>query len=158
MTDAPRWHNTHRHQAYGLNCDEYVEVVEYTGNRCQLCSVPAQAMFHGKLHIDHDGRLGMWAIRGLLCNHCNSLMQEGYAPPQGGDAYLTDPWYRRLLARAGVPDQLAEPEPDAVVQVRGRRFHKVDDLWRPMQRGLVDSYPWARLHYRFGPRSIKIAA
>ena len=60
---------------YGLGSDEFQLLVEAQNNRCAICNQPETATRRGKtrtLCVDHNHKTG--AIRGLLCNRCNTAL------------------------------------------------------------------------------------
>lgn len=57
------------HVGYSLTCTEYDTLLTRAQGRCELCGeLPS------RLQIDHDHRLGTWAVRGLLCQACNNRL------------------------------------------------------------------------------------
>lgn len=101
------------HVKYLLTCDEFEDVRAIARDLCQICDKPAGEEPSGALRIDHDPLLGWWAVRGLLCNRCNSgLPYERLAGPRT-DAYLAGPWYARRLAEAGITLSGTEPKNSA---------------------------------------------
>ena len=60
--------NRRRHlkQAYNLSLEEYESIHELQDGRCAICKTDQ------KLYVDHCHDSG--AIRGLLCNKCNSAL------------------------------------------------------------------------------------
>lgn len=58
---------------YGLTVDQYTQWVEACGYTCEICGyeMPREAKGAGeRLHVDHDHETE--ALRGLLCNRCNT--------------------------------------------------------------------------------------
>ena len=53
-------------QKYGLAREEYADLREKQDGKCAICQEP------GRLGVDHNHEIGV--VRGLLCNHCNSLL------------------------------------------------------------------------------------
>ncbi len=51
---------------YGINLEQYAELLERQGNCCAICGKPE---FGQRLAIDHCHSTGI--VRGLLCIHCN---------------------------------------------------------------------------------------
>jgi hypothetical protein len=76
MTTMTAGHETCHHRMYGLACVHYEALLARAAGRCELCSIPASAVYRGKLVIDHEGRIGWHAIRGLLCQRCNAHMRR----------------------------------------------------------------------------------
>lgn len=93
-------HSTCHHVAYRLTCADYEALWVYAEGRCQICKITADQVPGGKLYIDHDGRYGYHAARGLLCSKCNSLMRyvdRGQKHDRRAIDYLHNAWFVRLL-------------------------------------------------------------
>lgn len=75
MTNPTPGHETCHHRIYFLSCDAYEALLARAAGRCEHCSIPAEAIYRGKLLIDHDSRIGWEAVRGLVCAKCNSHMR-----------------------------------------------------------------------------------
>ncbi|HWB36175.1 MAG TPA: endonuclease domain-containing protein [Rugosimonospora sp.] len=99
-------HEKCHHKKYRLTCAEIDGLRELAGGRCQICG-KLERYTSGLLRIDHDKKLGFWAVRGLLCTHCNMGLERGWLQGPEVDAYLANPWHKGLV---GVGD--IEPEPD----------------------------------------------
>lgn len=55
---------------YGISLEEFDSILEAQGNACAICHCTESG---GKnWHVDHDHNTG--AIRGLLCNSCNTAL------------------------------------------------------------------------------------
>jgi hypothetical protein len=82
------------HIGYSLSCAEYDDLLTLADGRCMICRVPT-----GPLFIDHDHRLGQWAVRGLVCNGCNQHLKcidARRREPAGAAArYLASAWHLR---------------------------------------------------------------
>lgn len=52
---------------YGLTMDEHDALLEKQGGVCAICREPPEGLW---LNVDHDHSSG--AVRGLLCNRCNT--------------------------------------------------------------------------------------
>lgn len=63
--------NNYLQKTYGITSDQYEQMFEQVGGKCEICSGPPDIKMHGitRLAIDHDHKTG--AVRGLLCNNCN---------------------------------------------------------------------------------------
>lgn len=81
------------HKVYDMSCDDYDQLVSDAGGRCQICQVAAHETNRGFLVIDHDAKVGQWAVRGLLCSDCNTAIPCGSAPSWASD-YLAAPWWK----------------------------------------------------------------
>jgi hypothetical protein len=65
---AERSRQTFRRKLYGLQIEEYEELLDRQRGRCAICREPAAGDL--ALAADHDHATG--AIRGLLCSRCNN--------------------------------------------------------------------------------------
>lgn len=54
---------------YGITADQYQQMLEEQGGVCAICKTPPT---NRKLVVDHCHQSGV--VRGLLCNHCNSML------------------------------------------------------------------------------------
>lgn len=54
---------------YGITADQYHQMLAEQGEVCAICKTPPA---NRKLVVDHCHQTG--AVRGLLCNHCNSML------------------------------------------------------------------------------------
>lgn len=59
-----------------MSCASFEKLLARSGGKCELCSLPAAQMRKGKLLIDHEHRIGLHAVRGLLCHDCNAHMRR----------------------------------------------------------------------------------
>lgn len=89
----PAHRNHDRHRRYGLTCDEYEELRRLANYACQVCGADEDRQPTGVLCIDHDATVGPWAVRGLLCNRCNSALDMPALAGASRDAYLSRPWF-----------------------------------------------------------------
>jgi hypothetical protein len=80
------------HRRYKLSCDDYDALVLHARGRCQICRRKGEETGHGYLVVDHDDKLGYSAVRGLLCNTCNSQLAYFNLPEESMRAYLDAPW------------------------------------------------------------------
>lgn len=148
-----------RHEAYFMTCAEYDELADFAEDRCQLCRVSPEELPQGMLFIDHDAGLGQWAVRGLLCNRCNSRIAWADPRDSGEDAYLESPWYRHLLDRAGI-DGLDIPEPPLGTWITAgtMTYHRTIDGWQSHRNRKYPPKPvtWRILCHARGPHRIKI--
>ncbi|MFF7022992.1 endonuclease domain-containing protein [Streptomyces klenkii] len=93
-------HATCQHGAYRLTCQDYDDLWEHAGGKCEICRTSAAETPHGKLFIDHAQEYGFFAVRGLLCSKCNTLMRyvdRGEKSDPRARAYLANAWFVRLL-------------------------------------------------------------
>lgn len=146
------------HATYVLTCDEYEELLDFTGNRCQVCDVAPEETVKGVLSIDHDGMLGQWAVRGLLCQPCNARIEWPHLRSEAADRYLARPWYRLLLDRAGVAGtSIPEPPLGSWVTAGGWIHYRTERGWHTTWAYKWPKPPidWRTLCYRRGPHHIQ---
>lgn len=152
------------HRPYRLDCDEFDRLYADSEGRCRICRVTAQEQdYDGPLHIDHDPWIGKWAVRGLLCQRCNTGLAHGRRIEYSDDIqrYLDDPWWKRDCISRGLPtEEPSEPPHDAWVLANGYSYRwKADEnggSWqgRPMNRDAFRS--WHALWRDYGPRRIRV--
>jgi hypothetical protein len=65
-----------QHRIYRLSCRDFDDMYEYAAGCCQICKTPEAETVRGRLVIDHDPNYDRIAVRGLLCDRCNSLMSR----------------------------------------------------------------------------------
>lgn len=86
-------HSCMTHRVYHLTCEQYDELREAAGGRCQRCGQ------EGRLVIDHDHAGGMAAVRGLVCPACNARLRRvdamAVARDDLDDKYLESAWHTR---------------------------------------------------------------
>jgi hypothetical protein len=82
-----------------MTCAEFEELRERAGGRCELCGVLERFTPQGVLFIDHDNPVGRHAVRGLLCNRCNSGFENPRVAGPERDAYLAGQWYLSSAVR-----------------------------------------------------------
>ncbi|HET6634947.1 MAG TPA: endonuclease domain-containing protein [Streptomyces sp.] len=140
------------HSRYGLTCCAYDQLVREAGGRCQICGRAGQATGRGYLVVDHDPKIGDWAVRGLLCSTCNLTIEYADAPTSTQAAYLASPWHaRRGLT---VPD---EPPVGSRVQTGRRTYLRTSSAWEACDefRGRR-TMSWSQLTRRHPPDSLTI--
>ena len=64
-----QWRRQDLKRKYGLTVKEYDLLSEKQKHQCAICGKPAKKL-QRRLHVDHDHRTG--AVRGLLCDDCNT--------------------------------------------------------------------------------------
>lgn len=78
FTKAERAKNAQLKYLYGIDLDDYHEILEGQGGRCAICGrLPSLKQ---SLVVDHDHRTG--DVRGLLCVRCNTVLGRFYDDPQ----------------------------------------------------------------------------
>lgn len=93
-------HATCQHGAYRLTCEDFEALWERAGGCCEICRVPAADTPAGKLGIDHAQEYGYFAVRGLLCAKCNSLMRyvdRGQKTSRAAREYMANAWFVGVL-------------------------------------------------------------
>jgi hypothetical protein len=154
-------HGSCRHRFYGLNCRDYEQILTDTQQRCELCGVGPRGNTYGKLFIDHDPSVGQWAVRGLLCHRCNSLIADkpgwGVVLPAGTEGYLANPWFKRKLAEAGatLEGPLEPLEGGKFTDTWGYRWEKYSGEWR-CSCSRIKWSTWKQIMHRLGPYAITI--
>lgn len=93
---SPRQHIWCGHTKYKLSCRQFDLLRAEVNYRCQICGTEEHETKHGRLAIDHDPELGFWAVRGVLCQPCNSLLGRGLLPEDAAARFLADPWHKRV--------------------------------------------------------------
>lgn len=91
-------HTSCHHQLYRLTCADFDALRERSNGCCEICGTPEPETPTGVLHIDHDGRYGWAAVRGLLCPKCNALMRYvdgGQKEDLRAGTYLRNAWFMR---------------------------------------------------------------
>lgn len=94
------YHATCHHSTYRLTCADYEELWAYAKGRCEICRCRPEDTPDGKLFIDHAGEYDEYAVRGLLCSKCNSLMgyvDRGQKKDSRALRYRRDAWFVRIL-------------------------------------------------------------
>ena len=154
-----KWCNTHR--THMLGCEQYEQLLARSGQRCEICRTPGKDCPRGKLAIDHFGH--DWAVRGLLCNTCNTSLsaEVARACPPWAAGYLSNSWWIKECERLGVPTTLA-PEPDYGSAIRDQFgvmwMREGDGKWRPSGHGRpgISWASWEWLYRRRGPHNMAL--
>lgn len=163
MTTTPIAHQRPRksscgHRLYGLSCPDYDRLIAHAEGACQICGVKPGQTGHGFLVVDHDDTVGQWAVRGLLCQDCNSALPMGSTPPWASD-YLAHPWWKLELARLGVsPEPGPEPPVGSTVAVHGLNFRRETDGWHHVASFGGSPRTWVELNRRYAPHRIEVIA
>lgn len=93
-------HATCQHAAYRLTCEDYESLWKHAEGKCEICRVSAQEAPRQRLFIDHATEYGYFAVRGLLCSKCNTLMRyidRGEKYDRRAAAYRANAWFVRVL-------------------------------------------------------------
>lgn len=130
-------HVTCHHASYGMSCQEFDRLVERAAGRCEYCGIPEEETPRRLLCIDHDGRYGDTAVRGLICDKCNAHMRRVDAGERPFDLrsrrYYRQSWFMEVERHRQGTTPLIAAHPDW-------------DLWRefgkatPNRRGLVRDF------------------
>lgn len=147
------------HRLYDLTCDDYCALAADHDGRCAICGIAGPETPHGFLVIDHDRRLGRWAVRGPLCSRCNTTLDAAWhTRTPAENAYLADPWWRRHFTRLGLVTELApEPAIGTVVAAGEFRWTRTARGWeRP--RAVCRLTSWSELNRNYGPRKVRLVA
>lgn len=99
-------HETCNHGSAGMSCAEFDLLLDRAADHCELCGVHRGDTSRGLLCIDHDHRYDrggtgqrgtVVAVRGLVCDRCNSLLRfvdSGQIPaPPHVVAYFARAWF-----------------------------------------------------------------
>lgn len=76
------------HTLYGLTCEAYDALRDRAKDACEICRTPDRQTTRGKLIIDHFQGGGIFFVRGLLCDRCNSVMSRHDRTAPWGPASL----------------------------------------------------------------------
>ncbi|GAA2929476.1 endonuclease domain-containing protein [Streptomyces enissocaesilis] len=103
---APTRHTETRHATpgnacnhfmkYGMTCDDFDRLRARAGGQCELCKTPEQETPRGALIIDHFQGAGLFFVRGLICDRCNSVMSRHDRTAAWGPSSL--PWANKARA------------------------------------------------------------
>ncbi|MFI6510066.1 endonuclease domain-containing protein [Streptosporangium sp. NPDC050855] len=131
-------HETCRHKHYRMTCEQFDRLLDEADNSCQVCRLPGWQNSKRMLFIDHDAGRGNWAVRGLLCNTCNTILGKDLEVPRDAAfaAYLENSWFIGMLTTYGVGVDLPdEPPIGSVVDFGGRQPQRMRT-----KRGGSESY------------------
>lgn len=92
-----RVHSSCHHWTFSLTCEEFDGLRERAAGRCELCGIAEADTPRGVLCIDHDTRYDPRAVRGLICDKCNShlrFVENGTRPLDAQvRAYYRNAWF-----------------------------------------------------------------
>ena len=129
------------HRKYLLKCEQYDEVWQRSRGRCALCGKRPEDDQVRQHPIDHDGYVGRWAVRGLLCQRCNTGFHwPRVVPVDVAEHYAANSWYRSLS------EPMHQPE-EAGALVVGRW----SEQWRRDKNGLWSGKSWKQVLQVSGP-------
>ena len=109
----------HHYAHYELTCEQFDQLRERAGGKCEICGTSEQEIYRQKLYIDHCHTTGQ--TRGLLCPKCNTVMAclDG-RKPWGANRR----WETRAKAYLDQPRPWSvdvEPRCRTFVEPKGRR-------------------------------------
>jgi hypothetical protein len=131
------------HKKYSLTCADYEALWERSGQRCEACGVAPDFTMRGRgLVIDHDHRYGDSAVRGLICQWCNTALGQLENPDihpafgRGGPGN----WFQGYFQRAWF--MRAERQPHlADIPIDRSQFRKELRAWRTYNKALFSTNP-----------------
>lgn len=155
-------HEKCRHKHYRMTCEQFDDLLAESDGRCQICRLHGSQNSKQLLFIDHESRRGDWAVRGLLCNTCNTILGKDLEVPRDPAfaAYLENPWFIRMLAAHGFTSDLpAEPPIGSIVDFGGRQPQRMRTK-RGWER-VIHGHPWHprswwQLYRSYGPHRLKV--
>lgn len=110
-----------------MTCDDFDRLVARAAGRCELCATPKEETPRGALVIDHFEGGGLFFVRGLICDRCNSVMARHDRTAAWGPASL--PWADK--ARAYHLAAFEQPTPEEFEQadryIASRRTYDVKE-------------------------------
>lgn len=146
------------HRRYKLSCQQLEELIERSGQCCEICRTHSARTSWQRLHIDHCGPL--WAVRGLLCGNCNICLEDDKAGSLEAKNYLANAWWEQRCAAIGVPASL-RPEPSIGSAIRNQfgaiYIRRNDYLWEAERQNSHTPPPmqWGRLYRSYGPHNLE---
>jgi hypothetical protein len=154
------------HVKYALTCRQFDRLLARSRGRCEACGASAGQERFGVLSIDHEHGLGRWAVRGMLCNVCNTALHPRSAVLPTFSEYLQRSFYLTLLAESSISDlSPIEPPLGTVVLDHGgypwRREHDYFPgiRWYPRHcRHPQSPESWEWLVKRSGPHKLTVYA
>ena len=161
-------HATCRHEAYRLTCAEFEILLADCQYSCATCGSTGAETTLGMLVIDHDGQVGDWAVRGMLCTPCNVSIRIDRETPAWAEKYVANPWWQRMVARLGT--EYPPPEPDerkhinraegwtfgtAVRDFDGHVWYRNGDVWSRSKGKKTEVVSWPQLVRMYGPIGLK---
>ena len=162
-------HAACRHEAYRLTCDEFETLLADCQYSCATCGSTGAETTLGMLVIDHDGQVGDWAVRGMLCTPCNVSIRIDREDPEWAERYLANPWWKRMLAQYGLDPLPPEPVNQryinraerwtfgtALRDSDGHIWNRNEDVWeRSGRKGKSEIVSWRQLVRMYGPHALK---
>lgn len=145
--DSRPSHGCSQHRKYSLTCDQYSELREAAGGRCQICRRLGSETKSQILFIDHDHAIGYPAVRGLLCCRCNGYiaMSDRWRTEEEKAAiraYMLNPWHSRLALSPPIPVEIAEMPPEEALRRLGQLALEV---WGGERPSMIPRYQSTRV-------------
>jgi hypothetical protein len=81
---------------YDMTCADFDRLRARADGRCELCDTPEEKTRRGALVIDHFQGAGLFFVRGLVCDRCNSVMSRHDRTAAWGPSSL--PWADKAQA------------------------------------------------------------
>ncbi|MEH0552532.1 endonuclease domain-containing protein [Streptomyces sp. B21-101] len=120
--------NTCNHfQKYGMTCNSFDLLLARANGRCELCATPEGETPRGALVIDHFEGAGLFFVRGLICDRCNSVMSRHDRTAAWGPASLPFATKARAYHLAAFERPTPEEFGLADQHIAGRRPYRVKD-------------------------------
>lgn len=97
-----------RYRDYHMTREQYLGLIARANGLCEMCRQPRRSWYH-RFYVDHDHKLGARAVRGLICQPCNSRLaaiDAGKKQCPLADSYLARPYYVDL----GITDFACPPD------------------------------------------------
>ncbi len=156
------------HRKYLLTCQEYDALMTYAGRRCQMCGFEGGDRQRLWLVIDHDHRRAQWAVRGILCSHCNTQLgrfENGLTvkiDEAAARTYLAQAWVDTYF---GIDRTARKPEPPVgsiVFAPRGThagRYGRFPEGWQRLQGWKYNHtsiVTWSVMNRRYGPHLLEM--
>jgi hypothetical protein len=154
-------HEDCHHRVYRLTCRQYDRLLALTAGRCQICGLRDHENFRDRLYLDHVHKLGIWAVRGLLCRPCNARLRSPWTDPKTV-SYGENAYYLTLLIEAGF-DTIVPAEPaemTVLVDHSLRPWRREPEGWWPLKAHPstpIMPVTWPRLVYMFGAHNLRPA-
>lgn len=149
---CPRTGPACNHEAYRLTCNEYDAMRARARAACEICQTPEQETTRGQLVVDHFQGGGLFIVRGLLCDRCNSVMSRHDRTTEWGPSSL--PW--RDKARAYHLNAFSQPTSDELRRadelIASRTPYSVRN--RPPVTKTPRRKHSPRVHLNHGPKQI----
>lgn len=108
----------HHFYHHGLTCDEYDSLRARANGHCEICGLHESETGGKRLVVDHVERPGVYVIRGLVCDRCNTVMAcvDGKKPwganqhwEEQALRYAAEGWERPISTVPRIAPQQASP-------------------------------------------------